>query len=304
MRTTAHGTSKLFGPRGPPGSRSFPSMQNFIRMKSRMFLPTAGRGSALSPHDRLQDVSASAAGGRVTVANIEADFTNWRPASNSVSHADAAASLAWLFYTSGTTGKPKGVMLTHENLLQMVLNFRTNVTQVGRDDCLLHVAPPSHGSGMYMLAYLEAGAPNVVARKYRFETADLDLLLRHHRNVSFFCAPTMVRALLDQSDLNVLSVDNIRMIIYGGGPMYVVDILEAYRRFGAKFAQIYGQGECPMTITTLSRLDIDRAARCGDLDTLGSVGYPFTGVEVRIVESEGTDWIHWSVQPSVESSAP
>ena len=72
-------------------------------------------------------------------------------------------------------------------------------------------------------------------------------------NVSMFAAPTMVRRLIEVSKAANYDGDGIKTIVYGGGPMYQADILEALARFGGRFVQIYGQGESPMTITALGR---------------------------------------------------
>ncbi|MBV8291460.1 MAG: AMP-binding protein, partial [Mycobacterium sp.] len=73
-------------------------------------------------------------------------------------------------------------------------------------------------------------------------------------------------------------------IVYGGGPMYVESIKKALAAFGPVFAQIYGQGESPMTITGLRRADHERAS-----DTvLGSVGYPRSGMEVAVLRADDT----------------
>src|SRR5690606_19721193 len=70
--------------------------------------------------------------------------------------------VAWLFYTSGTTGRPKGAQLTHRNLLFMMQAYYADVDFVGPGDTLLHAAPISHGSGMWALAHLARGSHNVV----------------------------------------------------------------------------------------------------------------------------------------------
>ena len=70
--------------------------------------------------------------------------------------------LAWLFYTSGTTGSPKGAMLSHGNLLAMTMSFFADMSFLGPDDAVLHAAPLSHGSGLYSLPNIAKGANNVI----------------------------------------------------------------------------------------------------------------------------------------------
>ncbi|HVG05527.1 MAG TPA: AMP-binding protein, partial [Burkholderiaceae bacterium] len=75
---------------------------------------------------------------------------------------DSAQAPAWLFYTSGTTGRPKGVVLTHRNLLAMTLNYLSDVDHAAVGDHLLHAAPMSHGSGLYMIPNITAGATQLI----------------------------------------------------------------------------------------------------------------------------------------------
>src|SRR5215470_10689104 len=107
-----------------------------------------------------------------------------------------ADDLAWLFYTSGTTGRPKGAMLTHRVLAAASYAYTAEVDPIAPGDALLHAAPMSHGSGLYIMAHVMRLAVNVVPESGGFEPDEIVRLFGAWRRVSMFAAPTMVKRLV------------------------------------------------------------------------------------------------------------
>src|SRR4029079_11292795 len=119
---------------------------------------------------------------------------------------------------------------------------------------LLHAAPLSHGSGLYTFTHLAKGAAQVLPESGGFDAAEVFALFRAHREVSMFAAPTMVKRLVEAAPSPKAEGDfGLRTLVYGGGPMYAADLHAAMKVLGNRLAQIYGQGESPMTITALSK---------------------------------------------------
>jgi len=192
--------------------------------------------------------------------------------------------VAWIFYTSGTTGRPKGAMLTHRNLLAMALSYFSDVDSISPQDCILHAAPISHGSGLYILPHVAQAAAQVVPASGKFDALEVFELLAIHRGVSMFAAPTIVKRLVEHPSSRTADLARLKTIVYGGGPMYLEDIRRAMSVFGQKFVQIYGQGESPMTITALSRAHHANANHPRYLARLASVGVAQSVVEVRVTD--------------------
>ena len=191
---------------------------------------------------------------------------------------------AWLFYTSGTTGRPKGATLTNRNLLQMTLSYYADIDPVMPQDCILQAAPLSHGAGLYGLPHVARGAVSVLPQSGGAD--EIAALLERWPGMSFFAAPTMVKRLAGDAAVAAADLSNLKTIIYGGAPMYLADLEDALARFGPRLAQIYGQGETPMTITALSKADHADRDHPRWRDRMQSVGLARTDTEVRVVDAD------------------
>ncbi|MES2532470.1 MAG: AMP-binding protein [Pseudomonadota bacterium] len=195
----------------------------------------------------------------------------------------APEALAWLFYTSGTTGRSKGAMLSHRNLMAMTISHLAEMETFGEDASQIHAAPMSHGSGLYIPAYIARGARQVLPASGAFDPAEFLDLCDAHPSCGAFLAPTMVQRLRLEAERSGRRPAHLRSIVYGGAPMYVEELKKSLATFGPVLTQLYGQGEAPMTITALRRHEHIGA----DDATLGSAGTPRLGMDVRVVDDEG-----------------
>lgn len=202
-------------------------------------------------------------------------------------HPRQDSDLAWLFYTSGTTGRSKGVMLSHGNLIAMSLCYPLDVDPVAAEDAVLYAAPMSHGAGLYNFIHVRCGARHVVPASRGFQAEEVFGLAQELGPVSLFAAPTMVKRMVDQARRQGYAGEGIKTIVYGGGPMYLADLTQALDTFGPRLVQIYGQGECPMTITALSREAIADRGHAGWAAIAASVGRAQACVEVCVLDAAG-----------------
>jgi len=196
---------------------------------------------------------------------------------------------AWLFYTSGTTGRPKGATLTHRSLLAMTLRYYADVDAVGTDDSMIHAAPLSHASGLYSLPHIAKGSHQVIPASQGFDPDELFTLIDRYANATFFTAPTMITRMVNHPGIRNARVDRIRTVFYGGAPMYLENLKSALAAFGPRLWQGYGQGETPNTITYVSKALHADTGNPRYEQRLASVGVARTGVEVRIVDDSGRD---------------
>ena len=196
---------------------------------------------------------------------------------------------AWIFYTSGTTGRPKGATLPHRALRGMMLRYLTDVDSLTEQDCMLHVAPLSHASGLESLPHVAKASHHVIPESGGFDPAEIAGLTHHYSNIMFFAVPTIVGRLVNDPAFASANLDAIKTIFYGGAPMYFEDLKRALAKFGPKLVGGYGQGEAPCAITVLSKHLHAQVDDPRYEEHLTSVGIAFTGTQFRIVDEDGND---------------
>lgn len=192
-----------------------------------------------------------------------------------------------LFYTSGTTGKPKGVMLTQRSWANVTINLILNYGPITEADVILNLQPLSHGAGFFVLPFFVKGATNVLIPEFIppliFET------IEREKVTVLKLVPTMLYQLMESSDRDLYDFGSLRSIIYGGSPIAVPRLIEAIRFFGKKLVQLYGQAEAPMCISTLSKEDHIVDGEEEVTKRLHSAGKPLINVEVKIVDENGEE---------------
>src|SRR2546430_2593584 len=147
-------------------------------------------------------------------------------------HAAAPGDPAWLFYTSGTTGRPKGATLTHRNLLEMSLRNYADIDEVSFDDCILHVAPLSHATGLFSLFHIGKASNQVIPESRGFREDELVDLIGHYSKCLLFLAPTMLNRLVGHPASGGAGTGNLKTLIYGGAPMHLEDLKRPLERLG------------------------------------------------------------------------
>lgn len=187
--------------------------------------------------------------------------------------------VAWLFYTSGTTGHPKGAMLSHGVLQFVTVSWLADLTPIDETDVTLHAAPLSHGAGFHALAATARAAHQVILPTGSFDPAATLALIAEAGVTNTWLVPTQIVLLTDALPADV-HLPTLQHVVYGGAPMTPAATARALERFGPVFVQLYGQGETPMTATVLRRQDHRP-------DLFGAAGRARPGIDVAVMDEAG-----------------
>ena len=187
-----------------------------------------------------------------------------------------------IFYTGGTTGLPKGVVLSHGNFLANAVNV-AGVVDLLDSDIYLHAAPMFHLAdlGLAFNALL-AGGSHAFAPQFR-PAAVLEQIDRFGVT-GMLLAPTMIGMLVRDAAMGTADVGSLRVLYYGGSPITDDLLREAMARFQCGFSQGFGQTEATQTITILP--PADHRAALDRPEILRSCGRPIGSVALRIVDDE------------------
>jgi acyl-CoA synthetase (AMP-forming)/AMP-acid ligase II len=192
--------------------------------------------------------------------------------------------LAMIVGTGGTTGRPKGVMLTGRNLETMTALTLMSYPFDGRP-VYLALAPLTHAAGVLCFPVMARGGEVVIMAKPDLG-AFLALVVRH-RVTHTFLPPTLIYMLLAHPDLDASDLSSLQCFWYGAAPMSAARLEEALRRIGPVMAQLFGQSEAPMMISTMAPRDHFRPDGSVARERLSSAGRPTPLVTVAIMGPDG-----------------
>jgi long-chain acyl-CoA synthetase len=187
-----------------------------------------------------------------------------------------------IWYTSGTTGSPKGIMLTHRNIISCTQFLLSDVYDITSKDQFLTAGALSHAGSVRVLPFVIRGAVCHLHRhfdplKILHETETLKI-------TDWAVVPTMLIAIMDHPEFSRFDLSSLKRITYAGSPLPVERIKEALEKFGPILDQSYGQAESIITITHLPKEEHKIDGDPTREKRLASAGREYPGVQIQIVD--------------------
>src|SRR5215207_5580484 len=199
-------------------------------------------------------------------------------------HAEPIDDIAMIVGTGGTTGKPKGVMLTGRNLETMSALTLIGYPFRGRP-VYLALAPLTHAAGVLCFPVMALGGEIVVLPKP--DLTEFLAALERHRVTHTFLPPTLIYMLLAHEHLASTDLGSLQCFWYGAAPMSTTRLEEAINRIGPVMAQLFGQTEAPMMISTMAPDDHFNADGSIARERLSSAGRPAPLATVAVMDEVG-----------------
>ncbi len=195
----------------------------------------------------------------------------------------SAADPAYILYTSGTTGRPKGATHSQGGRMAAMLNMVASELDIDRNSAMVHCGPLSHGSGSKVLSFLAVGARNILMEK--FDPGELGRIVETRGGSHTFLVPTMLQMILESERHAVGQVRGMRQISFGGAPITNNLFGKCVEQLGPILTQVYGTSEAPHPITLVTP---DDYAGLDDPSVLAeSAGRPALASDIQVRDEQG-----------------